>query len=120
MRKNGRETTRERAESWEIAMPLLEAMYLEFKELGKKKPDGVVGESKIRITNRLLAKCREVLEVESVLQFLDLLEKDNMPQNSDVVLSLSQYVAAMKAFRNEYWRFNGLEHKWALQERKGR
>jgi hypothetical protein len=37
----------EKAELYEITMPLLQAMYREFKELSKKKPEGAVGKVKI-------------------------------------------------------------------------
>src|SRR5512145_3136947 len=47
--------------------------------------------------NRLLKKCRETLHGEDSLDFLDVLDEDALPQNSDVVLMLSQYVAAMEA-----------------------
>jgi hypothetical protein len=51
----------EKAELYEITMPLLQAMYREFKELSKKKPEGAVGKVKIKVVNRLLTKCQEVL-----------------------------------------------------------
>ena len=39
-------TTKERAQAYDTTMPLLEAMYLEFKDLSKKKPDAAVSKSK--------------------------------------------------------------------------
>jgi hypothetical protein len=111
---DGRTTTQAKADAWEIATPLLTAMYEEFKELSKKKPDGAVGKAKIGVVNRLLAKCREVLEDEASLPFLDTLDEDDMPQSSDVVLMLSQYVAAMKQFREVYHDWDGMDHSWAV------
>ena len=35
-------TTQEKADIWEVATPLLKAMFGEFRELSKKKPDGEV------------------------------------------------------------------------------
>jgi hypothetical protein len=93
-------------------MPLLQSMFAEFKELSKKKPDGAVNKSKIKVINRLLTKCREVLQSELSIDYLDLLEEDDLPQNSDVVLMLSQYVAAMKKFHDDHYGFDGSEHKW--------
>jgi hypothetical protein len=95
-------TTKKKAELHEVVMPLLQAMYEEFKEFSKKKPDAVLSKSKVQVVNRLLEKCREVLESESSLQFLDLLDEDNVPQNNDVVLMLSQYVSAMNQFKEAY------------------
>ncbi len=113
-------TVRARAEAWEVAEPLLEAMYTEFKELSKKKPDGAVGKAKIAVVNRLLEKCREVLANETSLPFLDLLNEDDVPQHSDVVLMLSQYAAAMKQFHDMYYGWNGVEHTWALDDTRPR
>ncbi len=98
----------EKAELYEITMPLLQAMYREFKELSKKKPEGAVGKVKIKVVNRLLTKCQEVLEAEASIDYLDVLDEDDVPQNSDVVLTLSQYVAAMQQFRSTYYKYN----KW--------
>ncbi len=98
----------EKAELYEITMPLLQAMYREFKELSKKKPEGAVGKVKIKVVNRLLTKCQEVLEAEASIDYLDVLDEDDVPQNSDVVLTLSQYVAAMQQFQSTYYEYN----KW--------
>jgi hypothetical protein len=99
------ETTRAKSELWDVVQPLLSAMYEQFQELSKKKPDVAVNKQKIKTANRLLSKCREILADESSLQFLDLLEEDALPQNSDVVLILSQYDAAMTQF------YEGHTHK---------
>lgn len=107
-----KQTTRERADLHEVVMPLLTAMNQEFKELSKKKPDAVLSVGKVQTVNRLLESCRKVLESEKSLQFLDLIDEDNIPQNSDVVLMLSQYVAAMRQFRSNYYGWNGVEHSW--------
>jgi len=96
----------EKAELYEITMPLLQAMYREFKELSKKKPEGAVGKVKIKVVNRLLTKCQEVLEAEASIDYLDVLDEDDVPQNSDVVLTLSQYVAAMQQFQSTYYKYN--------------
>ena len=112
MRDKKQKTTAQKVLAWETAMPLLEAMYGEFKELSKKKPDGAVSNEKIKIVNRLLAKCREVLAKEDSLSFLDLLDEDVIPQHSDVVLMLSQYVAAMSQFRAAHYGWDGVEHDW--------
>lgn len=96
-------------------MPLLLAMYTEFKELSKKKPDAAVSKSKIKITNRLLEKITVVLNDEKTIEFLDLLDEDDIPQISDVTLILSQYVAAMEAFHKTHYGWDGSEHKWFIK-----
>lgn len=108
-------TTKEKAQNHDTTMPLLEAMYSEFKELSKKKPDSAVSKSKIKITNRLLEKVRTVLEDSTSIEFLDLLDEDDIPQVSDVTLILSQYVASMEAFRKRHYGYYEGEHKWVIK-----
>jgi hypothetical protein len=100
-------------EMWDITYPLLTKMYEEFKELSKKQPAQPISKQKIKVVNRLLAAVRTVVEGEPSLQFLDLLDEDDIPQQSDVVLMLSQYVGAMDSFRNKYYGWNGTEHAWS-------
>jgi hypothetical protein len=105
-------TTIDKSSTHDTVMPLLESMYLEFKELSKKKPDAAVSKSKILIANRLLLKVRVVMANEASLEFLDLLDEDDIPQTSDVTLILSQYVASMKEFKNRFHGWNGIDHAW--------
>lgn len=108
-------TTLEKASTHDTTMPLIEAMYAEFKELSKKKPDSAVSKSKIKITNRLLERVRVVLSDEESIDFLDILDEDDVPQASDVTLILSQYVAAMKAFHSKYYGWNGRDNDWFIK-----
>ena len=96
-------TTIERVRQYETLMPLLAAMFNEFKELSKKKPDGALNKRKIELVNRLLRDVLVVLEDEATKPYLDLLDEHDVPQNSDVMLILSQFDAAMRAFHNRYY-----------------
>jgi hypothetical protein len=107
-------TTKEKSQTHETMTPLLKAMYSEFKELSKKKPDAAVGKSKIKIVNRLLERVQTVLSDEESIGFLDMLDEDDVPQASDVTLILSQYVAAMSAFREKYYGWEGSNHTWFI------
>ena len=96
-------------------MPLLNSMFREFQELSKKKPDGALNKRKVEIVNRLLRDIHEIiLKGESTSAYLDLLDEDDLPQNSDVTLILGQTVAAMNAFKEKYYRYNQLflENEW--------
>ncbi len=94
-------------------MPLIEAMLREFQELSKKKPDSVLNKRKVEIVNRLLREVHKLLNDEPTSAYLDLLDEDDLPQNSDVVLVLSQTVVAMKRFRDRYYRYSGSGEGWA-------
>ncbi|WP_198425102.1 hypothetical protein [Pantoea agglomerans] len=108
-------TAQEKAQTHDTTMPLLKAMYFEFKEISKKKPDSAVSKGKIRIVNRLLEKVKTVLSDEESIIFLDLLDEDDVPQASDVTLILSQYVAAMDAFHDKYYGWDGSDHNWFIE-----
>ena len=87
----------------ENLMPLIRAMLREFQELSKKKPDSALNKRKVEIVNRLLRDVQELLEGEPTSAYLDLLDEDDLPQNSDVVLILSQAVVAMNRFEVKYY-----------------
>jgi hypothetical protein len=110
-RKTGTTTTG-KATEWDSLFPLLEAMHHEFQELSKKKLDGPVGSTKVKMVNRLLTSVYKILDGEINAMYLDLLNEDDLPQNSDVVLVLGQAVAAMKAFRAKYYGWRGVEETW--------
>ncbi|MEW8067587.1 MAG: hypothetical protein AB2804_13265, partial [Candidatus Thiodiazotropha endolucinida] len=107
MSKDKSYTTEEKALTHDTMTPLLQAMYTEFKELSKKKPDSAVSKSKIKIVNRLLERVKTVLTDEESIEFLDMLDEDDVPQASDVTLILSQYVAAMDAFHGKHYGWDG-------------
>lgn len=112
MKNNQPTTTVQKTNTYDTTLPFLDSMYEEFKELSKKKPDAAVSKNKIVIVNRLLEKMRLVLKDEDSMEFLDLINEDDIPQMSDVTLILSQYVAAMAGFKHKYWQMDGYEYCW--------
>ena len=109
---NRPKTTAHKAAEYTTINPLLEAMYKEFQELSRKKPDGQVGPTKVKMVNRLLKAVHQLLEGEPNRGYLDELNEDDLPQNSDVVLILSQTDAAMTAFRAKYYGWDGSQTTW--------
>ncbi len=105
-------TTKDLVANYLTTMPLLEAMYLEFKELSKKNPTAAISKQKIKIVNRLLETLLTILIKEDSLKFLDMLDEDDIPQLSDVTLILSQYVAAMNAFKGKYYIWASNKYVW--------
>ena len=102
--------TQAQTDSFGVLNPLLSAMYSEFQELSKKKPQDVVSKGKVKLVNRMLMPVLELLDNEPSRSFLNLLDEDDLPENSDVVLMLGQAIAAMKSFRARYttlgnWNF---------------
>ena len=111
-------TTHEKTEKYINLMPLLNSMFHEFQELSKKKPDGALNKRKVEIVNRLLHDIHEILKGESTSVYLDLLDEDDLPQNSDVVLILGQTVAAMETFKNKYYNFSSLTEEGGWRTNK--
>src|SRR3546814_1185989 len=82
--------------------PMLEAAHKEMSELSKKRQDGILNELKVRYINRLLAEAHAALGDDPSLAFVELLNEDELPQNSDAVLVLGQWLAAMKQFKDRH------------------
>ncbi len=105
---------------YETTAPLLESLYQEIQILSKKKPDGTLNENKVKLINRLLVDVKTSLSNEPDDKYLDLLDDEDLPQYSDVVLMLSQYSAAMKRFNENYygWDKEKGTHRWHIENIK--
>ncbi len=87
------------------------------RELSKKKSDATLSKGKVKILNRVLDDIRELLASEPEAKFLDALDDDELPQNSDAVLVMVQYESALAAFRKRYLRYvSGYGDKWITKE----
>lgn len=89
--------------AYETTAPLFAAMFLQIRELAKKKPDGTLNSNKVKLINRLLADIQGFLVDEPGYKYLDLLSDEDLPQYSDVLLIMSQYSAALKEYRAAYF-----------------
>ena len=95
-------TTNKKISGYETTGPLLKALYEEMQTLSKKNPEKTINASKVKLVNRLLSDIKEILYEEPDDKYLDLLDDENLPQYSDVVLMLSQFSTAMREFRKRY------------------
>ena len=57
---------------------------------------------KITLLNRIFQRVKDLLGEESSVEFLELLDSEDLPSNSDTVLIMSQYVAAFIDFYKKY------------------
>ncbi|MFI9176023.1 hypothetical protein [Streptomyces lincolnensis] len=94
--------TEEQVEKYDRLVPMLTAAHKEMSELSKKKQDGIVNTLKIRNINRLLDELLTVLGDDPSRGFLEKLDEETLPQNSDVVLLLSQWQAALQQFKKRH------------------
>jgi hypothetical protein len=95
--------TEEETEKFEMLSSLLDSNYKEMKEFSKKKPDGILNELKVRMVNKVLEQIKNILSTESTLEFLEILDNETLPSNSDTVLIIGQFKAAMEKYRNKYY-----------------
>lgn len=104
--------TKANAEQFDMLSPILDSVYTEIKELSKKKQDGALNEIKVKMTNRILSKVQTILKDDPTVEFLDLLDEVSLPTNSDAVLIIAQFRAAMKQYHDKHYGWNGSETTW--------
>jgi hypothetical protein len=109
--------TKKQAETLELASPILTAVVTEMRELSKKKQDGILSTLKVRSINRLLIDVESTLGDDPSVRYLDLLEEEDPPQNSDAVLILAQWEAAVKQYKDKHQGYNASsEWVWFLSD----
>lgn len=110
---NKRITTDQQIELYSTIYPLLKSVFTEIKEFSKKNQNDPINLSKVNIINRLLNKAKEILKDESSIEYLDILESDDLPSMSDAVLILSQYISALNKFHSDHYKYDDtFGHAW--------
>lgn len=109
--------TQKDSEQYEMLQPLLHATYKEIQELSKKKPDTPLNPLKVKMINRILVPLKEILNDEDISEYIDLLSDDELPTNSDAVLILSQYIKALGAYKEKYYKYNSRtgQSEWIIK-----
>lgn len=97
---------------------LVTGLYEEMKDLTKKSSKETLNEFKIKSLNRVLKPLKDLLKDQPTAMFLDLLEDNTLPTNSDVVIVLSQYLSAMKKYEERYYRVprGSYSKRWNTKE----
>ena len=111
-------TTNAKVEKYEMISPMLDSILSEMKDFSKKKQDEILNELKVKMINRVLEQVKELLEDQTTVQFLDLLDDETLPTNSDAVLIITQYRAAMDHFKDKYYGQDEVtfKKKWFTEE----
>jgi hypothetical protein len=105
--------TKDEVAHFEMLEELTDSIYTEMKEFSKKKPDDALNSFKVKTVNRVLTQLKEFLKGEPTVNFLDLLDDETLPSNSDAILIIGQFKAAMDNFRNKY---TNTYRKWKTTE----
>ncbi len=95
--------TEKNIEEYKLHIDLLHSQRKEFDLLSKKKADGQLNTMKIKMVNRVLEPLRELFSHEESHAFLDIIDEDDIPTYSDVVLVIGQYETAIKKFKTRYY-----------------
>jgi hypothetical protein len=99
----------EEVKKFEMLYPLINSDLSEIRELSKKKQDEPLNKFKVKTINKKLEIVKEILKNEPTYDFLELLDEDTFPSNSDAVLMISQFIKAMEQFRKRYFTSDGSE-----------
>ncbi|MDB5124850.1 MAG: hypothetical protein JWP94_2979 [Mucilaginibacter sp.] len=106
--------TLEQVDQFLMLKDLLASIYLEMKEFSKKKPDEPLNKFKVKNINRVLGPIKAILASQPTLEFLDLMDDDVLPSNSDAILVIGQFTASMDRFEKKYFKYNSRtgKHEW--------
>ena len=95
------------------------SIYEEISLLSKKNPNDAVNKFKLKFVNKLLFQSNEYLsDIYRPFDDFDRFDEDDIPQNSDVVFILSQYLQCFEKLRSDnvvirngswFWRVEGGE-----------
>lgn len=88
---------------FEMLFPMVNSDLNEIRELSKKKQDEPLNKFKVSTINKKLKQVKEVLDDEPTSEFLELLDDETLPSNSDAVLMISQFIQAMEQFKTKYY-----------------
>lgn len=94
--------TAEQATNFDMLSPMLNSLHQELTELSKKKQEAVLNPLKIRHVNRILEQVKDCLGDDRSVDYLEMLDTDDVPQNSDAVVIVGQWRAAMRQFHDKH------------------
>jgi hypothetical protein len=93
----------DKIKKFEMLFPMVKSDLNEIRELSKRKQDEPLNKFKVKAINKKLEQVREVLNDEPTFEFLELLDDETLPSNSDAVLMISQFIQAMEQFKTKYY-----------------
>jgi hypothetical protein len=102
---------------FDMLFPMLQSDLNEIRELSKKKQDEPLNKFKVKTINKKLEQVKTILAKEPTNEFLELLDEDTFPSNSDAVLMISQFIKAMEQFKQKfYYRIDSYTYQWLTVE----
>ena len=112
-KNNNKVVTDEQVGLYNTINPLIHSIFNELKDFSKKNQNDPINLTKVKMINRLLVDAQIILKDEPSIDYLDLLEEEQLPSISDAVLIVSQYVSALKTFHSEHYHYDSvLGYSW--------
>jgi hypothetical protein len=96
----------------------LHSFLADVSELSKKRPSDPLNKFKLKFINTTLSRLNGILKADRPFADFDEFDVDDLPSNSDVVLLLSQYAAAVHRFRVENTTDEGHDSSWIVRGRE--
>lgn len=90
----------------------LHSFFTEISELSKKKPNDGLNRFKLKFINSTLDALNRLIGEYRPFEDFDTFDVDEIPTNSDVVVILAQYAAAIHRFRSENTRKDNRDYQW--------
>lgn len=92
----------ERIDEYRLLEAQLERAYIEMSNFAKKNPTEKISILKLQLINRILNAIKELLKEEPSIQYLDILNEEDLPSISDTVLIMGQHISALQQFKKKY------------------
>jgi|SRR6185437_7755953 len=102
----------EQVEEFERLEQQLHSMLTEVSELSKKKANDGVNKFKLKFINVILVELNEIIGTDKPFEDFEKFDENDLPTNSDVVVMLSQYAAAVNRFRTQNTQFSTHDRLW--------
>lgn len=111
----------EQVEKFERLYGLLSHIASDMDGFAKKKPDGAMNKLKVKMINKILTQIKEFFISDPIVEFLEVLDEDVLPTNSDTVLILGQFKSTMEQFKGKYYgrdttNMSILKYRWFTKE----
>lgn len=96
----------------------LHSFLADVSELSKKRPNDPLSKFKLKFINSTRSNLNSIPKEARPFSEFKKFDADDLPSNSDVVLLLSQYAAAVHRFRLENTMEDGDESTWIVRGRE--
>lgn len=108
--------TKKDVEEYELLYPMLESLMFEVKALSQKKQDGLLNALKVKMINKILNRIKTLLANDPSSEFIELLDEETLPTNSDALFMIVQFKSAMSQYKNKYHGDRDFDFSWETSD----